>query len=410
MTNKNLKQSQSDQYRLFSNKKQVLLEDSSNDEQEKKKVYGEIEEDLKHALLSENFIVLTGAGSSVEIGGKTMADLWEAVEGSSEITFSDVKTIVSDSPDDEDFVKNKNLEELLSRLQIEKMAKGASSDIEGFIKTIEKIIVQNCRFVPSENFPHKNFLNKILQSRKKNVPRCKVFTLNYDESFEKAADDIGAVVIDGFSFSQKGEFRSVDFDLDIVQREQSRIHNEENFYKKVFHLYKLHGSVNWEKPSGVEKKILKKDSPEEALLVYPNSSKYEESYNMPFFEMIARFQMALRRQNTTLLIVGYSFGDEHINRIIEEAININESLNVFVISRSIKNATEDAPVNLREKLFRYAQNGYNGITFIADSFSNFTKNLPEIKYPDIEQERQRQLSLKIEKKDDLEINKEADED
>jgi len=397
-------------YHLFSNKKQVLLKDSSKEEEEKKKLYGEIEEDLKQSLLSENLIVLTGAGSSVEIGGKTMSDLWQAVEDSSDIVFDDIKKIVSYNPDDEEFIKNKNLEELLSRLQIEKRAKGANSEIDGNIKAIEKIIVKNCRFIPSEDFPHKNFLNKILQSRKKNIPRCKLFTLNYDESFEKAADDIGAVVIDGFSFSQKGEFRSIDFDLDIVQREQTRIHNEENFYKKVFHLYKLHGSVNWEKPKEGGGKILKKDRPDEALLVYPNSSKYEESYNMPFFEMIARFQMALRRQNTTLFIIGYSFSDEHINRIVEEAININESLNIFVVSQNIKNSTEDVATNLRSKLFRYAQNGYNGITLIADSFSNFTKNLPEIKYPDIEQERQRQLSLKIENKADLENKTETHED
>ncbi len=132
---------------------------------------------------------------------------------------------------------------------------------------------------------------------------------------------------------------------------------------------------------------------------------------MPFFEMIARFQMTLRKQNTTLFIIGYNFGDEHINRIIEEAININNSLHIFVInpiviSPSIKKILDDV-TNLREKLFRYVQNGYSGITFIVDTFSNFTKQLPEIKYPDIEEEKQKQLSLQL--NDNLQSNKNEDE-
>lgn len=381
---------------LFTHKgeKRFSVQNSVNEDEEKKKkeeMYSTIQEDLKQALLSENLIVLAGAGASFgDKGGKLMKGLWDAVKSQINGEFEAILTIAS--------YAGQNLEELLSRLQTAKRSAEDQGKDTGVIvrhvETIEKIIVDECRFSLPSEFPHKSFLKKLIQSRKKTSPRLKVFTLNYDECFEQAADEIGAVIIDGFSFSQKGEFRSVDFDLDIVQREQTRIHNEENFYKKVLHLYKLHGSVSWERPFSLDGKITKKEKPASPLLIYPNSSKYEESYNMPFFEMIARFQAAIRSQNTTLFILGYSFSDAHINRIVKEALRINDSLHVFVVSANIKESVS-FPEGLREELFRFIENGHSGITLLADTFLNFEKNLPEIKYPDIEEERQRQLSLQL---------------
>lgn len=372
---------------LFSNKEQVFAKKEEDEIEKKKQMYLKIDESLKQALRSEHLIVLTGAGSSIGQnkgeGGKSMEELWGAVKAKiTEVKFTEILKLVSYNEIDKD------LEELLSRLQ---RAKGVKEDkgedvkdIGNAIFSIEEIIKTECNFSLPESFPHEIFLNKLLKARKKTSPRLKIFTLNYDTCFEKAGDKIGAVIIDGFSFTQGRKFRSTDFDLDIVQREQTRIHKEENFYNKVLHLYKIHGSVNWEKPKRANEEISKKENPNEALLIYPNSSKFENSYQMPFFEMISRFQIAIRAQNTTLIIVGYGFGDDHINRIIEEALRTNYNLYVIIVNNSIK---EDEGSNtFRERLFPFAKNN-SGLQLIADTFLNFTNNLPNIESPDKDAER-----------------------
>lgn len=376
------------EYAVFSKNKKIYKEDG-------KDTYKEIDQELKQALLSENLIIFTGAGSSIvpgSSGGKSMKELWKIVEAKpvdekTPIKFSQILTILSEKPEEEKFFLEQNLEELLSRLQIERKAKSNKgkdvAEIESAISQIEKIIKKECDFSLPESFPHEDFLRKLLKARKKSSPRLKIFTLNYDTCFEEAGDRIGAVVIDGFSFTQGGRFRSNNFDLDIVQREQSRIHKEENFYDKVFHIYKIHGSVNWEKPTKKTQEVIKKKNPEEALLIYPNSSKFESSYQMPFFKMISRFQVALRTQNTALIIIGYGFGDDHINRILEEALRSNLNLKVVVVSNSIKESSDIEDGGFREKIFDLAER-HSGLTLVADNFTNFSKNLPEVDFSDHE--------------------------
>lgn len=384
MNNQNIASENNDkQLFLLTSEEEVLC-----NKDERKVAYWKIEQDLKNAISWENVIILSGAWTSISNTEskwwKTMVELWDTVKQYA-FDFNKILQIVSDDLENTDFIKEKNLEELLSRLKyFEKMAKYKEEDIEKItdaINEIEKIIKNECSFELPKDFPHETFLRKLLKLRKKTLPRVKIFTLNYDKCFEQAWDNIWAVVNDWFSFSQLWKFKTTNFDLDIVYREQTRIHNEENFYDKVFHLYKIHWSVDWEEKNW---DIYKNKLTDKPLLIYPNSSKYESSYEMPFFEMISRFQNSLRKQNTYLFIIWYWFWDNHINRIIKEAIKTNINLNVFIISPSIK---EDKWWwSFREELYSFAKKN-NWLTLIADNFTNFTNNLPNINIPDSNDER-----------------------
>ncbi len=140
----------------------------------------------------------------------------------------------------------------------------------------------------------------------------------------------------------------------------------------------MHGSVSW-KLEGKKIKKLDKSQIDEPLLIYPNASKFEESYQMPFYEMISRFQISLRANNTTLMIIGYSFGDSHINRIIEEAVDSNLSLKVIMVDLEIAEPEEQKPKNLKESLINYAKNSER-IIFFGTEFKKFVEALPEISY------------------------------
>jgi polyribonucleotide nucleotidyltransferase len=126
-------------------------------------------------------------------------------------------------------------------------------------------------------------------------------------------------------------------------------------------------------------------------LIYPNASKFEESYQMPFYEMISRFQISLRATNTTLMIIGYSFGDAHVNRMIEEAVDSNLSLKVIAVDPNIEEVdgekTKEERENLKNMLINHAKNSAR-IMFFGATFKDFVKELPEISY---ENEREKTL-------------------
>lgn len=333
-------------------------------------LYKQLAKKFEKSIRSENLVLLTGAGASIECGGPSMLGLWKIVSEDTSITtdWGALSTSAGYAPE----TGKENLEELLSRLQTLTRAyeinSGNGSDFGETITKIEAKILEECKKVKIEDgSSHIRFISRILKGRSTSSPRLKVFTLNYDTAFEQTGDKIKAVVLDGFLLSKN--FKSVEFDLDIVQRERSRIHNEENFYSKVFHLYKMHGSVDWDSSGET---IQKNGIPSNPALIYPNSSKFEKSFEMPFFEMVSRLQSILRKENTTLFVVGYGFGDEHVNRIIREAIKNNLNLEIFIVK---PNLSDDRLLSYIEEITK----GSKRIHLLGNTFDELSAGLPDVK-------------------------------
>jgi NAD-dependent SIR2 family protein deacetylase len=310
----------------------------------------------------ENLLILTGAGSSVGIGkgekkGRLLTGLWDdTVELVSEEVLHKLCELVHYT-DKEDNNYVKNLEKLLS---FANSAKEYVKDPDGKIDITELI----------NNSPHKELLEKITK-RKVTLPRAKVFTLNYDTLFEQAGIQGNFTMIDGFSFSFPRIFSGRNFNYDIVQRDNSRVKEEDNFVSKVFHLYKPHGSVDWERLENGS--IKQSEKVNKALMIYPKESKYESSYEQPFFEMMSRFQQNLRKDNVLLICVGFSFNDKHIVTAIQEALEQNPSFQLMVVNKGISQAG-----NFNKELYRIAQEN-SSIVLIDELFSDFSNYYPDLK-------------------------------
>src|SRR5690606_38225305 len=230
----------------------------------------------------ENLVVLTGAGSSVGIGegdkkGRLLSQLWDDTKeklGDDKLNSFCELVNYTDK-------ERKNLEKLLSVSNAAKdfVKSTEQIDIPGTIKEIEALIKDKCELKLPQEAPHHTFLEKITR-RKVTLPRAKVFTLNYDTLFEQAGRKGNFIIIDGFSFSFPRYFSGRNFDYDVVLRDKSRLKEEDNFINRVFHLYKPHGSVDWEK---TKEGITQSDKVDKALMIYPKDSKYESSYEQPFF-------------------------------------------------------------------------------------------------------------------------------
>lgn len=317
----------------------------------------------------DNTIVLAGAGSSYGIGktevkGMTMKKLWEAIlKSCGESTIKELGEKINFRIDD---IKTVNLEEFLSHANLYLMLFDSNKEVQEIIDKIKEIIIINCSIIMPEDAPHKEFLKRIT-ARKLKYNRLKLFTTNYDLLFEQAANECGFTIIDGFTFTFPRVFNGNNYDYDIVIRKNSRITAQENYASKVFHLYKLHGSLDWVKDDETDQ-IKKCDfiNNKKPVMIFPSSIKYETSYEQPFFEMMSRFQTELRMENALLIIIGYSFGDKHINSMILEALELNQSLQLVIVDPFIENFKD-----MIEKAKRVTN-----IMLLRSDFGDLAKNYP----------------------------------
>jgi hypothetical protein len=196
--------------------------------------------------------------------------------------------------------------------------------------------------------------------------RLQVFTTNYDRYLEAGADVAGLHLLDRFVGSLLPVFRSSRLDVDMHYNPPG-IRGEPRYLEGVAKFTKLHGSLDW---VDAEKSIRRMSLPFGAesiepylkapglagagarqLMIYPNSAKDRETTAYPYVELFRDFAAAVCRPNSTLISFGYSFGDEHINRVIEDMLTI-PSTHLVVISYS---DPLGRIMQIYEKMGRHAQ-------------------------------------------------------
>lgn len=289
---------------------------------------------LSDLFRCNNLVVLAGLGTSLSVTeagsgnllAPTMGALWARVKEKGAPDWGELMALVKQPADDT------NIENLLSRCRLaESFLEGAHlKQVQDFISMAESDIREMVDFLkPGQQLrTHLEFLRRVAR-RSNRKSRAKVFTTNYDRCFEEAGRQGRYVVIDGFSQTQPPTFDSVNFTYDIVRRDRDS--DTTDFIPNVFHLYKVHGSIDWERDE-VTGEIRKSDKTKSPLLIYPRSSKYEMAFAQPYLEMMSALQAALREPNTGLLIVGFGFNDNHLAEPILSAIRSNLSLKAVVVS------------------------------------------------------------------------------
>ena len=166
--------------------------------------------------------------------------------------------------------------------------------------------------------------------------RLNIFTTNYDRLIEAGADVAGLRLIDRFIGALSPIFRSSRMDVDMHYNPPG-IRGEPRYLEGVARFTKLHGSLDWINvgedirriglPFGAKtiQPFLETagfDASYSSLMIYPNSAKDRETAEYPYVELFRDFAAALCRPNSTLITYGYSFGDDHINRVIRDMLTI----------------------------------------------------------------------------------------
>ncbi len=166
--------------------------------------------------------------------------------------------------------------------------------------------------------------------------RLNIFTTNYDRLIEAGADIAGIHLIDRFVGSLSPIFRSSRLDIDMHYNPPG-IRGEPRYLEGVVKFTKLHGSIDWINannyirkiglPFGVEDidpylKAPGLPTTPSKIMIYPNASKDRETSEYPYVELFRDYAASICRPNSTLVTYGYSFGDEHINRVIRDMLTI----------------------------------------------------------------------------------------
>lgn len=202
----------------------------------------------------------------------------------------------------------------------------------------------------SEIAPQLAFLSKLV-ARDSNLGRTHLFTLNYDTLFEQALELLGIQYFDGFTGRANARFDPSVYGLDVYypgEVAEGRVRR----FDKFLHFYKLHGSIHWFEQDGEMRARhpnlvpfrtyagLKPDEKAAVLVkltdgtpsvgILPTANKFAQTLTMPYAHLFRSFQVRLSVPQTFLLVLGYGFGDDHVSRIIENAL-MNPSLVMLVV-------------------------------------------------------------------------------
>jgi len=113
-------------------------------------------------------------------------------------------------------------------------------------------------------------------------------------------------------------------------------------------LFKLHGSLDWvddevyglcslQFPRHDIARTVQSDEPRPSLIF---GTAHKLSAREPFLTLAYHFSQRVLKAKV-LSIIGYSFGDEHVNQIIEQGMKKNSSLRIIVVSPGAEQRIRD---------------------------------------------------------------------
>jgi hypothetical protein len=351
---------------------------------------GELKTEMAKVLQIENLSFLIGAGCSscvdiapdgkeVELGIPVMAPLFDNFVA----TYPNFT--IAEHAIQEFLGADKNLERIMEILVAASVLSInginlVDTQIDNKIKTVKAFISEkihsgrNSRAVLDI---YKTFYQRI--SHRKRISPISIFTTNYDLYNETALDELGFLYNTGFVGTYRRKFSPKSFNFTYVDS----MNLQRNVWENVptfFNIVKLHGSISWTK----KEEEIWETSPDSSgsedessrVMIYPTPIKDRSTLMTPYSDLFRVMENRLLQKHSTLVVLGYGFGDEHINRIILNGLSI-PTFNLVVFGKG-ENITKLE--NLRDDRIVIV-NSENRIHY----FKNFTENVLPLPHPDIQE-------------------------
>lgn len=395
---------------------------------------------LALAIRLENVGVLLGAGASKCAGGMVMDDVWALMLKEYP---AEVKALIEAKFFAE--TEKPNVEHLLDKIEIaclDGARLGADLEpIKGARHALRKavlraaILQEDLWQQPDKSIVHEKLthhvrmISRLVGNRQPGQSAPWAFTTNYDLALEWSAEALGLHCVNGFTGIHDRSFRPSSFDLGL-RNVQAR--GEARFGTYNLYVAKLHGSVAWvsnkdgnvsELPCGTMKTkidaFLASDKPDDwpGLMIFPGATKFVQTTGFVYGEIIRRFTEFLSRPNTCLIVNGYGFTDDHINRLVVSALQ-NPTLQLIIYLPEVDRlglypslASSGEKIEPNEQLRRLLLAQLPQVTVrgfgSAGFFDAFANDLPEPAMLDDTSERARSIELLLRRATNVPINKEA---
>lgn len=214
---------------------------------------------------------------------------------------------------------NELVEAVLSRVRLKVAAVGVNESMAGLSRdqliavqeemqrTIASAVQPDEAEIPTE-LPHHS-LARWLGRASRHRP-IEIFTTNYDLLLERALEDQRIPVFDGFV----GCFRP-------FFSPEALVHTEAAPASSWARLWKIHGSVNWRwLDVGGRRRIVRTEPSPSGELIFPSYEKYDQSRKQPYVAILDRLSRFLAQDDALVITAGYSFGDQHINDVMFDAL------------------------------------------------------------------------------------------
>ncbi|MFN7107242.1 MAG: SIR2 family NAD-dependent protein deacylase [Brevundimonas sp.] len=227
-------------------------------------------------------------------------------------------------------IRATNIEDILSCVRKKMQAVGAADKLSGLgaadlVKleaTIKSTIAHQVNPDASDfpaRLPHEDFVRWIAR-----MPRARpveIFTTNYDILLETALEAERVPAFDGFVGCNRPFFSH-----------ESLTRPESAPGASWARLWKIHGSINWQIDNvGGRERIVRTSPHNEGEMIMPSHYKYDESRKQPYSALMDRLTKSLDRDDAILFVSGYSWGDDHINALIFDALEAKKRPHVVAL-------------------------------------------------------------------------------
>lgn len=194
------------------------------------------------------------------------------------------------------------------------LEQAAGSHYHLVTKFRQQIVERLKNWVQIPRYEEANYYQKLYDFAADYNQALRVFTLNYDLCLEKNTPS-GKILERGFDRS--------------THLWDWRLFEPKDTDPPSMYYYKMHGSIDWERDKGqgnVVKEV--QNTPLEPDLIfgtvnklYPNDPYLFYAYEFRQYSLLAKI----------VLIVGYSFSDDHINRILRQALENDSARRIVAV-------------------------------------------------------------------------------
>lgn len=143
----------------------------------------------------------------------------------------------------------------------------------------------------------------------------RIFSFNYDLCLEEVIKDV-----------------SIELGFDPVTKAWLYSNFEPNTDKDIgIYLYKLHGSIDWERvPERGNVLFLRTHPKADSELIFGTDAKLT-STDPYLFDVYEFRKYSLHEDCKLIVVIGYSFGDDYMNKLIEQALKASQQRNILIV-------------------------------------------------------------------------------